>query len=52
LIDVATAANGDVIGKKLQRNNFKNGQQEVVGGRDFDVIVGRFDRFLVKGRDE
>jgi hypothetical protein len=52
LVDIATAANGDVIGKKLQRNNFKDGQQEIVRRWDFDVIIGRFDRFLVKRRDE
>src|SRR6267378_3794959 len=48
LIHVATAANGNVVGKQLEGNRLEDRQKEVVGWRNFDVVIRGFDGFFVK----
>ena len=40
LIDVATAAHGDVVGEHLERNDFQNRRDQIGRGGNFDDVIG------------
>ena len=44
LINVAAAANGNVISEKLQGQDFEDRSEDFGGGRDFDDVVSGFAR--------
>ena len=35
LVDVAAAADGDVVGEELEGDDFEDGEEELAGGGDF-----------------
>ena len=44
LIHVAAAADGDVVGEQLQRNDFENGRDQFRRRGDFDDVIGSASR--------
>ena len=38
MVDVAAAADGDVVGEELEGDDFQNGKKEFVGLRDVDDV--------------
>src|SRR6267142_1349605 len=40
LVHVAAAADGDVVGKKLERNDFEDRREELWRGRELDDVIG------------
>jgi hypothetical protein len=42
LVDVATAAHRDVIGEKLERDDFEQGRENFRSWRQLDEVVGNF----------
>ena len=51
LVYVAAAADGDVVGQQLERDDFENGRQFFRGRRNEDDVVGGvFDLFVAFGR--
>ena len=53
LVDVAAAADGDVVGQQLQRHDLQQRQKQLDRGRDGDDVVGDHagDKVIVFGRD-
>ncbi len=47
LVDIAAAANGDVVGEQLQRNHFEQRQQQFARDGDGDDVVGHFGDLFI-----
>ena len=47
LIDIAAAADGDVICEQLQRNHLEQRQQKFARDRDGDQIIGHLGDFFI-----
>src|SRR5438445_3012937 len=51
LIDVAAAADGDVVGEKLERDDFEERDEKLRRGRKLDDVIGGGTSEVVAGGD-
>ena len=47
LVDVAAAADGDVVGEELEGDDFEDGEEELGGGGDFEDVLDELVDVLV-----
>ena len=47
MVDVAAAADGDVVGEELEGDDFEDGEEELGGGGDFEDVLDELMDVLV-----